>query len=179
VLAAFDAEVACRQAVLKADEVHAAQMQRERQRRQRQEEGQEEERQRRLEARQRHRGVIQEELREGRAAIRAGLQPHIDAIRKAVDPDKSPAKRAYDLVKHVYGAHPPKNAKWVAVAEPKIAGLDADQYNKKELRSFIIKTASLHYHPDKNKDTSKEWCVLCEEIQREFNSLLALDSFKI
>jgi hypothetical protein len=114
----------------------------------------------------------QDKLRLGKKEVLAELKPALDAIKQAVHKDKSLAKRAYDLIKHVYSEHPPKKSEWVAASVVKIAVLDGDPYAKKELKSFIVKSASLHYHPDKNKDSGVQWIVLCEQVQCEFNGLV-------
>ena len=41
-------------------------------------------------------------------------------------------------------------------------------YDKKKRQKALVK-ASLHYHPDKNKDQGLPHLVLCEEIQKLIN----------
>jgi hypothetical protein len=125
------------------------------------------------ELRQKQWAADQEELSGGgRKAVLAELKAELDAILQAVHEDKSLAKRAYDLIKHVYSTHPPKKSEWVSAAQVKITVLDGNPYAKKELKSFIVKCASLHYSADKNKEDGKQWIVLCQELQREFNLLM-------
>ncbi|CAI5535470.1 unnamed protein product [Closterium sp. Naga37s-1] len=68
------------------------------------------------------------------------------------------------LLTHVYSKYPPKNGN----GNYKCPSLNVDD------AKVSLRTAILHYHPDKNGEHGDRWKILCEEVTKCLNSKYAV-----
>eukprot|EP00899_Mesostigma_viride_P004900 jgi/Mesvir1/14410/Mv09796-RA.1 len=89
------------------------------------------------------------------AVTQAAREPYLRQLSNELEALKlAQGKGESAFLDHVYGLHPPKDAR-----SKRVVGADAtlkSQYQK----------AIVHYHPDKNKGHGELWHVLAEEITK-------------
>ncbi|GJP46489.1 hypothetical protein CLOM_g5770 [Closterium sp. NIES-68] len=102
--------------------------------------------------------VRQEEQRreEEREPLLVKMKGELETLSKTADTGWKA------LLTHIYGKYPPKSG------DHKCPSLNVDD------AKVSLRTAILHYHPDKNSAHGSRWKILCEEVTKYLNDKYAV-----
>ncbi|CAI5483783.1 unnamed protein product [Closterium sp. Yama58-4] len=102
----------------------------------------------------------QEEQRreQEREPLLAKMKPELETLSKKSDNGWK------ELLTHVYSKYPPKNGN----GNHKCPSLNVDD------AKVSLRTAILHYHPDKNGEHGNRWKIVCEEVTKYLNAKYAV-----